>query len=134
MAERAAPLAGRRVLIVENEAWIALGIEEEARRLGCSDIVLAFSRQQALDAMTTFRPDLAIVEVALTGTGMCYAIADALADRAIPFIVSSAYRADDLPDRHGQRPFVGKPMLSGDFARAVDLALMTASNTGDKNA
>jgi CheY-like chemotaxis protein len=123
MLARAPLLTPDRVLIVEDEAWIAMEVEEEVRNLGCQRTFLAYHQQQALDAIDNFQPDFAIVDVALTGTGVNYDIADALAERSIPFIFSSGHRAGDVPDRHRNRPFVSKPMQSSELAQAIVFVL-----------
>jgi CheY-like chemotaxis protein len=123
MGENTALLGDMRVLIVEDEPLIAFSVEDEARSLGCSATYIAYHQQQALDAIDAFAPDFAILDVALTNTGTDYTIADALADRNIPFIFSSGHRAGERPERHMARPFVGKPMQSSDFAAAVRMAL-----------
>jgi CheY-like chemotaxis protein len=122
MAEQLGSLTGRRVLIVEDEALIAMAVEEEVRLLGSTDIYIAYHKQQALDALGDFKPDFAVIDVSLTDTGNDYEIADALAERRIPFIFSSGHLAGELPDRHVGRPFVSKPMQSKDIAEAVVMA------------
>lgn len=116
-------LSGRRVLIVEDEALIAMAVEDEAKQLGAEHTYLAYSKEHAFDAMESFRPDFAILDVSLTDTGDDYEIADRLANVGIPFIFSSGHLAGELPDRHVGRPFVNKPMMPDDFAEAVAMAL-----------
>ncbi|MET3896999.1 CheY-like chemotaxis protein [Devosia sp. UYZn731] len=116
-------LAGRRVLIVEDEALIAIAVEDEVRQLGCDDIFVAYNKAQALVEIDSYKPAFAIIDVNLTDNGEDYEIADTLVDRGIPFIFSSGHLAGELPDRHLGRPFVSKPMQSKDFADAVAMAL-----------
>jgi len=115
-------LAARRVLIVEDEALIAMAVEDEVRRLGCTDMFVAYNKAQALHEIDSYMPAFAIIDVSLTDTGEDYEIADRLAERGIPFIFSSGHLAGELPDRHVGRPFVSKPMQSSDFAEAVRMA------------
>lgn len=123
MNEALGVLATRRILVVEDEALIALAVEEEARMLGGTETYVAYHKQQALEAIAEWHPDIAIVDVSLTDTGEDYEIADTLADRGIPFVFSSGHLAGELPDRHVGRPFVSKPMQSSDFAEAIKMAL-----------
>jgi len=123
MKEQHGALSGRRVLVVEDEALIALTVEEEARLQGATDIYVAHHKQQALEAIEQFQPDFAVLDVGLVDSGEDYAIADLLADRGIAFIFSSGHLAGELPDRHAGRPFVSKPMQSGDFVEACAMAL-----------
>ena len=125
MKEAIGILAARRILIVEDEALIALAVEEEARLLGAEETYIAYHKQQALEAIDGWKPDFAVIDVSLTDTCSDYGIADALADHGIPFVFSSGHLAGELPDRHIGRPFVSKPMQSSDFAEAVKMALAT---------
>lgn len=119
MPERAPLSAPDRVLIIEDEAWIAMEAEERVRNLGGHRRFQAYNQQQALDSIDTFQPNFAIVDVALTHRCVNYDIADALAARSIPFIFSSGHRAGDVPDRHRNHPFVNKPMQPSELAQAI---------------
>jgi CheY-like chemotaxis protein len=110
MTKNHGALAGRRTLIVEHEDLIAIAVEEEARLLGATDVLIAYQKDQALDAIERFAPAFVILDVSLTDDGRDYTIADALAKRGIPFIFSSGYLAGELPARHVGRPLVSKPM------------------------
>lgn len=123
MSEQRGVLADLRVLIVEDEALIAMAVEEEVRSLGAVEIELAYNRDDALKAVGSFRPDFAILDVTLSHSGVNYDVADLLAHQNIPFVFSSGYIAGTLPDRHAGRPFVGKPMQSDEFAIAALTAL-----------
>ncbi|MET3900680.1 DNA-binding response OmpR family regulator [Devosia sp. UYZn731] len=123
MTDSIRTLAGRRVLIVEDEALIVMAVEDEVRQLGCTDIFVAYNKEQALVEIDSYKPGFAILDLSLTDNGEDYDIADRLAERGIPFIFSSGHLAAELPDRHVGRPFVGKPMQSKDFAEAVTMAL-----------
>lgn len=123
MSEQYGVLLSRRVLIVEDEALIAMAVEEEIRLLGATETLLAYNKQQALEAIEQFRPGFAVLDVSLTDNGDDFELADTLADRGIPFIFSSGHLAGELPDRHVGRPFVAKPMQSTDLYEAVTMAL-----------
>ena len=123
MTDQEGILTGRRVLIVENEALIAVAVEEEVWCLGTRNTYLALHKHKALEAIEEFKPDVVILDVSLADTGCDYEVADTLADRGIPFIFSIGRMATDLPDRHVGRPLVSKPMQSRAFAEAVSMAL-----------
>jgi CheY-like chemotaxis protein len=123
LSEHPLVLVNRRVLIVEDEALIAMAVEEEVRDLGCTDATVAYNRDAAIAAMKSFRPDFAVLDVRLTDVGEDYEIADLLDDTGVPFIFSSGHVSRNLPDRHVGRPFVGKPMQPQEFVEAVSMAL-----------
>jgi CheY-like chemotaxis protein len=127
MTEQHGTLLAHRVLIVEDEALIAAGVEEELRHLGCTDVFIAYHKSQALDWIERLKPKFAVVDVGLTEKGDNYEVADALARHHIPFIFASGHLPAEVPERHLSRPFVTKPMQSGDFATAVAIALAQLS-------
>jgi DNA-binding NarL/FixJ family response regulator len=101
-------LAGKRILIVEDEYFIASDL---ARALEQAESVVvgpvgglaqgvALARSEALDA--------AILDVNLEGA-MSYAIADALRVRAIPFMFLTGYDDWALPEGYRHAPRVAKP-------------------------
>ena len=108
---------------MEDEALIAMAVEEEVRDLGCTDATVAYNREEAIEAVKSFRPDFAVLDVSLTDVGEDYEIADLLADTGVPFIFSSGHLSGNLPERHVGRPFVGKPMQPHEFIEAVSMAL-----------
>lgn len=130
MFDSAELLTSRRVLIVEDEALIAMAVDEEIRRLGCNDIYTAYHKQQALDALDEFAPDFAILDVALTYSGSNYEVADMLGDRGIPLLFSSGHLVGELPDRHAGHPFVSKPMQTSEVIEAIRMALQVDNLDG----
>ncbi len=50
-------------------------------------------------------------------------VADALADRGIPFLFLTGYDRDHLPERHRTAPLVGKPYLLADLLGTLQRAL-----------
>lgn len=83
-------LAGRRVLVVEDQFVIALDMEQMLRALGAGVIDLVTTTPDALAAIAQAPPDLAILDVKLE-TETTVPIAEALQARAIPLIFVSGY-------------------------------------------
>lgn len=127
MATQEGPLTRKRVLIVEDEALIAMAVQEEIHLLGSSETHIAPTSEAALAAIAALKPDFAVIDVNLLDVGEDYAVADALARQGIPFIFSSGHLAGELPDRHVGRPFVSKPMQLQDLRDAVTSALSASS-------
>ena len=113
----------RRVLIVEDDALIAINVEEDVRALGCDEIVVAYHHAQAFSAIAKFVPELAILDISLVDGLLDFTIADHLAEKVIPFIFYSGRLASDVPDRHRNRPFVIKPATGSTLRYAMMLAL-----------
>jgi two-component sensor histidine kinase/ActR/RegA family two-component response regulator len=106
--ELAASLSGRRILVVEDEALIAGQIETLLVGQGCLvsgpvrglDNALALARSEPLDA--------AILDINLSGF-RSEAVANALRERAIPFIVLTGYADSGLCVAFHGAPVVTKP-------------------------
>jgi CheY-like chemotaxis protein len=121
-----AGLRGLRVLLVEDEALIALDLEATLRGFGCEVAFAAPSVGDALAALRAGRPDAALLDLRLRD-GRATPVAAALAAAGVPFAVVSGYdacRAEEEPVLRGA-PFLGKPCGRADL-RAT-LARLAAS-------
>jgi DNA-binding NarL/FixJ family response regulator len=78
-------LGGKRVLIVEDECLIAMGIASEIAELGGKVVGVVGSADDALDIIAATDVDVAIIDITLTG-GPTFQVADALVVRHIPFV------------------------------------------------
>jgi CheY-like chemotaxis protein len=78
---------GRRVLLVEDEAMIAMLLEDMLEDLGHELVRVANRLEDAVAAAGTEAIDLAILDLNLGGAPT-YPAADALAERGIPFSLS----------------------------------------------
>jgi two-component SAPR family response regulator len=109
MARTRRLLSDTRLLIVEDEVLIAILVEDFAAELGCRMSLTAATAGQALLAIKTFVPQLALVECSLNQSGPEFVVADALDDAAIPFIFTSCHDVSVLPARHRRQNFLAKP-------------------------
>lgn len=87
---RAAELAGRCVLIVDDEALIALTLAEIMREKGCTVLGPAHSVDAALALIRQSPPDLAVLDLNLAGRSHT-PVASALRALAIPFVYCTGY-------------------------------------------
>ncbi|MDP3853059.1 response regulator [Phenylobacterium sp.] len=103
-------LAGLRLLVVEDEAMVALMIETMLSDLGCVvvDVAGTVSRGLALVGDDGLRLDGAILDVNLGGEKV-YPIAQALSDRHVPFIFSTGYGIDGITPQFAHVPALAKP-------------------------
>lgn len=113
-------LAGKRVMIVEDEMLVALMIEDLLADLGCETVGPFGSVAQALSAAGTEPIDLAVLDVNLGGE-MVYPVAERLGERDIPFLFVSGYGDDAISEG-----YVGWKVCAKPF-RAKELARMMAS-------
>jgi DNA-binding response OmpR family regulator len=96
-----------RVLIIEDEALIALDLEDALTTAGFEVVGIAKSLPEALAAVAQANFSVAIVDAFLSGESSA-PIAEVLHTSALPFVVVSGYEADDLLWAQGAR-FVAKP-------------------------
>src|SRR5476649_920932 len=100
--------SGRRVLLVEDEMIVAWLLTEMLADLGFTVVGPAVSVNQALAMIDAEAIDMAVLDVNLNGQ-MSYPIADALAARGVPFVFSTGYDRDRLPDDYRNFPVLQKP-------------------------
>ncbi|TPG12615.1 response regulator [Sphingomonas oligophenolica] len=111
-------LAGRQMLVVEDEMLVLMNIEMAFEDLGCSQIHAAASVAEALALLGSHDFDAAFLDVNLGGE-KSYPIADALAQRGIPFVFSTGYRD------HGDRPDLeDRPALRKPYTREALIAVL----------
>ena len=103
-------LAGCRVLLVEDDALIAIDVEGSLREFGCHVVGPFGSVAEAMVALRTEHPDCAMLDLNLNGR-TAVALADALALAEVPFLFLSGHSRDVLPERHRERPFINKPYI-----------------------
>ena len=77
-------LAGCRILICEDEAMIALDLEEACKHEGAIILGPLSHRQRALALLENTTPDAALLDISLAD-GECTDIAKILASRKVPF-------------------------------------------------
>jgi CheY-like chemotaxis protein len=94
------------VLILEDDPFIALDLEETVLRLGVKTARTASNVAGALDMIANRTPDLALLDVGLLHE-TSLAVAERLATLEVPFVFVTAY--DDLPPAFRDRPRVSKP-------------------------
>ncbi|WP_439594341.1 HWE histidine kinase domain-containing protein [Falsiroseomonas sp.] len=89
-----ARLAGRRILLVEDEPLVALDLEETLRGLGCEVAGPAATLAEALRLAETPRLDAAVLDVNLGGQA-AFPVADLLLAQGVPVVFATGY--SELP-------------------------------------
>jgi DNA-binding response OmpR family regulator len=98
-----------RILIVEDEALVALETARVLREAEFRVVGPASSVVQALELIKTVGCDAAVLD-AMLGSETSEPVARALGDRCTPFITQSAYSQEQLPTLLRCAPFVAKPL------------------------
>jgi PAS domain S-box-containing protein len=102
-------LAGGSVLLVEDEAIVALAMNDSLTNLGFS-VIGPFSRvSDACRALQDNQVDAAILDVNLDGE-MVYSLAEMLTARKIPFVFATGYGAECIDRRFEHIPVLQKPI------------------------
>jgi CheY-like chemotaxis protein len=115
-------LSGKRALIVEDEAMVAMLLEDCLQEIGCLVAATASRLDEALALAGSAAIDFAILDLNLNGK-LSYPVADALVARGIPFVFSTGYGAGALPPHFQRVPTIGKPFDPQELEDAVASAL-----------
>jgi DNA-binding response OmpR family regulator len=106
-----------RVLVVEDEAMVALGLEMVLTDAGCDVVGPIGKVDEALATVRDAEVDFALLDVNLHGDEV-FPVADALVERGIPFAFLTGYGRDSLPPHHAGGRILFKPF---DVSRLVAL-------------
>jgi DNA-binding response OmpR family regulator len=110
--------APKAVLVVEDEAMVAMLIEDTLTDNGFTVVGPAAGVRDAMEFVASSRIDAAVLDLNLGGESSA-AVADELARRNIPFLICSGYGAAGVPERHRDRPTLSKPYDPRDLLRLV---------------
>lgn len=99
-----------RVILVEDEALIAMIIEEMISDLGCTAIGPAATLDEALSLVaSTTDADCALLDINLRGASS-WPIADALRAKGVPFAFVSGYGPAGLEPKYTGETVLAKPI------------------------
>ncbi len=96
-----------RILIVEDEPLIAMMLEDFLDALDKQCVGTCDTVQSALATIADEHPDAVILDINLSGGEKSWPVADALAERGIPFVLSSG--GEEVASGHADRPRLSKP-------------------------
>jgi DNA-binding response OmpR family regulator len=115
-------LKGVRVLVVEDEYFVAILIEEILESAGCVVMGPIPRLLEALDAVDHEDYDVAVLDVNLAGERID-PVADALSERNVPFLFVTGYGASALPGEYAERPLLHKPFRMAELLGALSRVL-----------
>jgi len=108
-----------RVLLAEDNALIALDLEEILKGYGCRVIGPTLSVQDALELLSTEDIDIAVVDFLLED-GEAAPLARALDDKGIPFAICTSGGEEGLSMLFPNTPFLAKPYNPDDVSTVVN--------------
>ena len=103
-----ARLSGRRILVVEDEALVAMLVEDALLEAGAEVIGPAATVAEAMQLLERERPSAAVLDLNLAGEPST-PIADVLVRLGVPFVIATGYGAEGLPEHHADVPVLAKP-------------------------
>ncbi len=112
------PLLGRRVLIAEDDPYIALALEETLVEFGLVIAGMARSVDEAVQLSREDGIDLALLDVNL-GHEKIDPVADALVARGCPFVFTTGCGRAGLPEAHLHHAMVEKPFYVEEILTAL---------------
>jgi CheY-like chemotaxis protein len=120
------PLAGRKILIVEDEAPIALNLAAAVAEAGGVVVGPTASVAASFALMAEHTLDGALLDIRLRGE-TSFPLADVLAVLNIPFIFVSGLSSALMPYPHRDRPLFDKPYEAHDVIAALTQLMKPAA-------
>lgn len=115
-------LADLRILVVEDEAPVALQLEDMLTELGSAVVGPASRVRQALQLLEDQPVDAAVLDLNIAGE-LVYPVAEALEAKGLPYILATGYGVSDLAEPYRSRVVLEKPFLRRDLLRAMQAVL-----------
>jgi CheY-like chemotaxis protein len=116
-------LAGRRILVVEDESLVAMLLETILEDLGCETVGPVSSVAEALEVIAgDDRLDGGLLDVNVAGVEI-FPVAAELEARGVPFVFSTGYGEGGLPDEWKGRITLQKPFTEVAVQQALHKAI-----------
>jgi CheY-like chemotaxis protein len=119
-------LSGLRVLLAEDEPHVQMLIEDFLVEFGCK-VQAVSTFDAALRAAGEADIDIAVLDVNLNGQ-QSFPAAEALSGRHIPFVFLTGYSRQGFKETWRDRPWLQKPFVIDQLARALLRALSRPVN------
>lgn len=106
--QRAKVLNGTRVLVVEDEYYLAADLSRALADAGAKVVGPVGSLPEAQAAVVAGGFDYAVVDMNLRGS-FAHAVAEQLSDLGVPFVIATGYDRASMPENLRHTPRVEKP-------------------------
>ncbi|HYD88159.1 MAG TPA: response regulator [Vitreimonas sp.] len=108
-----------KILIVEDDALIAMELEERLKDMGYDVVGPAATVDEARQAITAKRPDAALLDANLSGVSSTE-LAVGLAAEGVPVAFCTGYDTiKNLPPELTRAPILTKPIADADLLRVL---------------
>jgi CheY-like chemotaxis protein len=107
-----------RVLVVEDEYFLADDMAKALHKLGADVVGPAPSRDVALALLEAEPVDLAVLDINLQGETV-FPVAEALREQGVPFVFATVYQEASILPEYRDVPRWEKPFRPDDLAQAL---------------
>ena len=113
-------LSGKRLLVVEDEAFVALMLEALLEGFGCDVVGVADTLSRGLEyaADESLEIDGAVLDINLGGEKV-FPVAARLLARGVPFVFCTGFGAEGVPRDFAGAPTIAKPYLEETLRAAL---------------
>lgn len=121
-------LTGLKVLVLEDNALVAMHLEEMLSEAGCQVVAMIDNVKGAHEFIRSHAVDAAVLDVNLKGEKV-FSVAEELMARQVPFVFSSGYGERFLPPQFDAAPHLSKPFEPETLWRTLAQACAAQSST-----
>jgi DNA-binding response OmpR family regulator len=121
------PLTGCRVLVVEDEYFIAIDLAAILTEHGAEVVGPVPTLDEAVEKILAGGFDVAVLDIGLVD-GFSFAVSDELGRKGIPFMFVTGYSKAELPAALADVPFLQKPCGASELVSSIEtLRLLLAA-------
>jgi len=116
----------RKVLIVEDQTLVGMGLQAHLEEIGCVVIGQAANAAEALELFRAHQPEIVLMDIKLDGADGIELAKQLLAERRCAIVMVSAYSDGELITRAGAAGVFGyliKPVTRDGLAAQIEIAL-----------
>jgi CheY-like chemotaxis protein len=127
MASEGNSIAGKRVLVVEDELMIRMLLQDMLTDLGYTLAGEAGRIEEAMALAKQGEFDVAILDVNLNGQPIS-PVVEILVKRGLPFVFATGYGQRGVPEPYRKTPTLQKPFQADALAQAIEAVAPTTRN------
>ncbi|HXE55887.1 MAG TPA: response regulator [Tepidisphaeraceae bacterium] len=116
----------RRVLIIEDDTLVGMGLRAQLEKLGHEVVAQAASAAEAEAMYREYQPDAVLVDIRLDDTDGIELARKLLAERPCPMVILSAYGDNELVERASAAGVFGyliKPVTAEGLGAQIEVAV-----------
>lgn len=120
------PIGHRRILLVEDDTLVGMGIRAQLEKLGHEVVGQASTAAQCKSLYRETRPDVVLMDIRLDGADGIALAGELLAERPCPMVILSAYGDNELVDRASAAGVFGyliKPATAEGLQAQIEVAV-----------